>query len=54
MKNEEISRSEVEQVALKWEYSVMLRLLGPHQGIRLERLRDEMDDYIEKHEIKVL
>ncbi|MDP6906697.1 MAG: hypothetical protein QF440_04700, partial [Candidatus Thalassarchaeaceae archaeon] len=35
---------ELEKVALKWEYSLMLRLLGPHQGIRLERLRSELDD----------
>jgi len=38
------SRDELEQVALKWEYSLMLRLLGPHQGIRLERIRAELDD----------
>jgi hypothetical protein len=45
------SREELEQVALKWEYSLMLRLLGPHQGIRLERLRSELDDQFEKHEL---
>ena len=28
----------------------MLRLLGPHQGIRLERLRAELDDHFEKYE----
>ena len=50
MLNEALSRGELEQVALKWEYSLMLRLLGPHQGIRLERLRAELDDYFEKHE----
>jgi hypothetical protein len=32
---------------LKAEFSLMLRLLGPHQGIRLERLRAELDDIIE-------
>jgi hypothetical protein len=26
----------------------MLRLLGPHQGIRLERLRAEVDDKLEQ------
>ena len=41
------SRDELEQVALRWEYSLMLRMLGPHQGIRLERLRSELDDKFE-------
>jgi len=41
------SRNELEQVALRWEYSLMLRLLGPHQGIRLERIRAELDDKFE-------
>jgi hypothetical protein len=35
---------ELEAVALRSEYSLMIRLLGPHQGIRLERLRSELDD----------
>ena len=33
------TRDELESVARQWEYSLMLRMLGPHQGIRLERLR---------------
>ena len=41
------SRDELEKVALRWEYSLMLRMLGPHQGIRLERLRAELDDKFE-------
>ena len=45
------SRQELEQVALKWEYSLMLRLLGPHQGIRLERIRSELDDKFENAEM---
>jgi hypothetical protein len=44
------SRDELEQVALRWEYSLMLRLLGPHQGIRLERIRSELDDKFENAE----
>jgi hypothetical protein len=44
------SRQELEQVALRWEYSLMLRLLGPHQGIRLERIRAELDDRFENAE----
>ena len=28
----------------------MLRLLGPHQGIRLERIRSELDDEFENAE----
>ena len=49
--NEANSREELEQVALRWEYSLMLRLLGPHQGIRLERLRSELDDKFENAEL---
>jgi len=41
------TRDELEGVARQWEYSLMLRLLGPHQGIRLERLRAELDDRFE-------
>jgi hypothetical protein len=44
------SRDELESVAEKWEFSLMLRLLGPHQGIRLERLRAEVDDQLEHAE----
>jgi hypothetical protein len=44
------SREELEVVAEKWEFSLMLRLLGPHQGIRLERLRAEVDDQLEHAE----
>jgi hypothetical protein len=29
---------------------LMLRLLGPHQGIRLERIRSELDDKFENAE----
>jgi len=29
------------------EFMLMLRMLGPHQGIRLERLRAELDDRFE-------
>ena len=29
----------------------MLRLLGPHQGIRLERIRSELDDKFENAEM---
>ena len=44
---EATSRDELEQIALRWEYSLMLRMLGPHQGIRLERIRAELDDKFE-------
>lgn len=42
------TRDELENVARQWEYSLMLRMLGPHQGIRLERLRAELDDVFER------
>jgi len=38
------TKKELDDIALKSEYSLMIRLLGPHQGIRLERLRAELDD----------
>tara|TARA_B100000902_G_scaffold124206_1_gene124155 strand:- start:1583 stop:4993 length:3411 start_codon:yes stop_codon:yes gene_type:complete len=41
------TRDELENVALDWEYAMMMRLIGPHQGIRLERLRVELDDSFE-------
>ena len=44
------SRQELEEIALRWEFSLMLRLLGPHQGIRLERIRSELDDEFENAE----
>ena len=44
------TRDEIAQIALQWEYSLMLRMLGPHQGIRLERLRVELDDALAKIE----
>jgi hypothetical protein len=47
MLRESDTRDELEGVARRWEYSLMLRLLGPHQGIRLERLRAELDDRFE-------
>jgi hypothetical protein len=41
------TRLELEEVAGRYEFSLMLRLIGPHQGIRLERLRAELDDELE-------
>jgi hypothetical protein len=47
MLNGASTKKELENIALKSEYSLMIRLLGPHQGIRLERLRAELDDALE-------
>ena len=41
------TRDELEAIALDWEYAMMMRLIGPHQGIRLERIRVELDDNME-------
>jgi len=38
------SKEDLETIAKKYEYSLMMRMIGPHQGIRLERLRAERDD----------
>ena len=32
----------------------MLRMLGPHQGIKLERLRAELDDVLEREEQSIV
>ena len=47
------TRDELEDVGRMWEYSLMLRMLGPHQGIRLERLRAELDDRFEAQNQKL-
>jgi hypothetical protein len=41
------SREVLASIARGYEFSLMLRLIGPHQGIRLERLRAELDDSLE-------
>jgi hypothetical protein len=45
--NNASSRNELEEIAERWEFALMLRLIGPHQGIRLERMRAELDDKFE-------
>jgi hypothetical protein len=45
-----ISQFELEEVAKRYERDLMWRLLGPHQGLRLERIRAERDDAIEQAE----
>jgi len=44
------TREELEEVATEYERALMIRLIGPHQGIRLERVRAELDDEIEMSE----
>ena len=41
------SREALAAIARSYELSLMLRLIGPHQGIRLERMRAELDDSLE-------
>jgi hypothetical protein len=48
--NAATTRKELEEIAIRSEYSLMLRMLGPHQGIKLERLRAELDDELEREE----
>lgn len=40
-------REDLEVIAQLYERAVMLRLLGPHQALRLERIRTELDDVLE-------
>ena len=37
------SVEDLEHISGMWEYSLMMRMLGPHQGIRLERLRADLE-----------
>ena len=41
-------REDLEDIASSYERAVMMRMLGPHQAIRLERLRTELDDELEQ------
>ncbi|PHS02603.1 MAG: hypothetical protein COA80_00355, partial [Leeuwenhoekiella sp.] len=47
------SKGELEEIALRSEYALMIRLIGAHQGIRLERLRAELDDALDAEGIPV-
>ena len=47
------SRSELDEIARRWEFALQIRLIGPHHGIRLERLRAERDDILERFEIGI-
>jgi len=47
------TRPELEEVATEYERALMIRLIGPHQGIRLERVRAELDDEIEMSEAEL-
>lgn len=45
---EATKRADLEEIASAYERAVMMRMLGPHQAIRLERLRTELDDVLEQ------
>ena len=42
------SRDELEDVARQWEYSLTLRMLGPHQGILFGTITREIGDVFER------
>ncbi len=44
------TRDELEAIALKYEFATTIRLLGPSQALRLERMRTELDDALEEAE----
>ena len=48
MLKEATRREDLEDIAMSYERAVMLRLLGPHQALRLERMRTELDDMLEQ------
>ena len=41
------SKDELNRIAKKYEFALMFRLLAPHQAIRLERQRAELDDALD-------
>ena len=41
------SREMIEEIATEYERALMLRMIGVHHGLRLERLRAESDDVFE-------
>ena len=45
---EATQREQLEEIASSYERAVMMRMLGPHQAIRLERMRTELDDVLEQ------
>jgi len=47
------SKEELEEIAVRSEYALMLRLIGAHQGIRLERLRAELDDALDAGKLPI-
>ncbi|MBS71790.1 MAG: hypothetical protein CMO20_02400, partial [Thermoplasmata archaeon] len=51
MMNEARNKEELEEIALKTEFALIIRLLGPHQGIRLERIRVKMSDLFESGDL---
>ena len=44
------SRKDIAAVAEAYESAIKWRLIGPHQGMRLERIRAEADDKLEETE----
>ena len=44
------TREDLNEIAERTEFLLMLRLLGVHQGIKLERIRAELDDVLEARE----
>ena len=44
------TKEELEDIALRSAYALMVRLIGAHPGIRLERLRAELDDELDENE----
>jgi hypothetical protein len=51
---EATSIDELNQVAAKYESSLMWKMIGPHQGLRLERMRTEIERDKFAHSSKIV
>ena len=48
------SEEELSEISRKYEMALMLRLLGPHQALRLERVRSNLEVHFNEIERKIL
>jgi alpha-tubulin suppressor-like RCC1 family protein len=47
------TREEVEEIAESYGHALMIKLIGPHQAMRLERVRMDKDASLEKQDIEI-
>ena len=47
------SEEELSEISRRYEFALMLRLLGPHQALRLERVRSNLEVHFNEIERKI-